>query len=403
MADKAISELTAAEQITAADLFLLEQAGTAKKLTGQTLIAFLIASVEGHGGILDVRPIGTEGLVDTYRIFLADETVFDFTVTNGAKGDKGDNAYTWIKYASQEPTESSHSMGDIPDKWMGVYAGSLPSAPDDWTLYSWFEIKGEKGDIGNPATLDSAPVTYQVGTSSSEVPTGEWSETIPDTPQGSYLWSRVIYTFNTGEPVTLYSVSRNGVDGLGTLRTINGIEPDENGNITLSAVNVGALARTGDKLEGTLNANDHLITGLPSPVGDSDAVPYSLVKGLTQTVWQNAATASVFASQTLTVSDYANKGSSLFARIYFRANAEEETIFVAADLPISSLATTYQASFAFMPSGATGVIQITRNITITRKSASYVIIGFGGAYKNGTTEDNSYLIPYWIDFIREVT
>ena len=43
MADKAISELIAAEQIKAADLFVLEQDSAAKKLTGQILLNWLTA------------------------------------------------------------------------------------------------------------------------------------------------------------------------------------------------------------------------------------------------------------------------------------------------------------------------------------------------------------------------
>ena len=42
-----------------------------------------------HGGILSVEKIGTEGLVDTYKITFADETTFEFTVTNGAQGEQG--------------------------------------------------------------------------------------------------------------------------------------------------------------------------------------------------------------------------------------------------------------------------------------------------------------------------
>ena len=38
MADKAISELVAAEQIKSTDMFVLEQDGTAKRLQGQTLL-----------------------------------------------------------------------------------------------------------------------------------------------------------------------------------------------------------------------------------------------------------------------------------------------------------------------------------------------------------------------------
>lgn len=45
MADKQISELTQATQITDADLFVLEQDGTAKKLPGKTLLDYLTLSV----------------------------------------------------------------------------------------------------------------------------------------------------------------------------------------------------------------------------------------------------------------------------------------------------------------------------------------------------------------------
>ena len=167
MADKAISELVAAEQIKSTDMFVLEQDGTAKRLQGQTLLNWLTAAADGHGGISNIAKTGTDGLVDTYTITLADTTTktftvtngngltnfeklstvglvdnyrftrtdgtfFDFSVYNGAKGDKGDDSHVWIKYASQQPTADSHSMGDLPDAWMGVYSGTAAEAPDDW-------------------------------------------------------------------------------------------------------------------------------------------------------------------------------------------------------------------------------------------------------------------------------
>lgn len=45
MADKQINELIQAAQITDDDLFVLEQDGTAKKLTGATLLDFVTLSV----------------------------------------------------------------------------------------------------------------------------------------------------------------------------------------------------------------------------------------------------------------------------------------------------------------------------------------------------------------------
>ena len=312
MADKAISELIAAEQIKPADLFVLEQDSAAKKLTGQILLNWLTAAADGHGGIQSVVPLSTSGLTDTYRITFADTTVFDFAVTNGkgisdispkstsglnvtyeikysdgttstfvvkngAKGDKGDNAYVWIRYAAQEPTAASHNFGVLPDNWMGVYSGNSATAPTDWTQYQWFEIKGEKGDIGNPALLTSQSVTYQASTSGNVIPSGNWQGSIPTVAQGAYLWTRVTMTFNSGTPIYAYSVSRMGIDGTGAVSTVCGVAPNSSGNVNLSASDVGALAASGGEVtgdivvNGTIEMRAHRITSLADPVSVDDA------------------------------------------------------------------------------------------------------------------------------------
>jgi len=42
-----------------------------------------------HGGIVSIEKIGSEGLVDTYKVTFADGYTFEFTVTNGAQGEQG--------------------------------------------------------------------------------------------------------------------------------------------------------------------------------------------------------------------------------------------------------------------------------------------------------------------------
>ena len=279
MADKSVGELIAAQSVTPTDLFVLEQNGTAKKLTGQILENWLVSFADGHGGIQSIKKLSTSVLADTYRITLSDTTTFDFvvtngrgitgisktstsglvdtytisyndgttgrfTVTNGEKDDKGDNAYIWIKYASQEPTESSHSMGDIPDNWIGIYSGNSSTAPTDWKQYQWFQIKGEKGDTGIPATILSRSVTYQVGDSGTVVPSGSWLANVPSVPQVKYLWTRTVVQFNTGDPITWYSVAYAGINGTGAVSTVAGISPDGSGNVSLSAADVGARPNT---------------------------------------------------------------------------------------------------------------------------------------------------------------
>lgn len=306
MADKAIGELIAAERVNQSDLFVLEQDGAAKKLTGQILENWLLAMAQGHGGIQSIDKVGTSGLVDTYRITLADTSYFDFpvtngksiadvrksgtaglvdthiiiyndgststfTVTNGAKGDKGDNVYTWVKYASQEPTESSHSMGDIPDEWRGEYNGPLAEAPTDWKQYKWYKIKGDQGVTGDPARLLSTEIVYQPSDSGTIIPSGAWSTSVPVVAQGKYLWKRTTRKFNSGEPEVSYDVNRMGMDGTGSVSSVAGVSPDSTGNVTLTAADVGALAASGGDMTGEIRMNGQPISGLNDPTEDTQA------------------------------------------------------------------------------------------------------------------------------------
>lgn len=254
MADKTISDLNYAPGTVDDNntLFVVQQTGTAYKLDGHAFILALTSILDGHGGIasivytdpvppsldgtltitladqsvvtltvrngkgiVSIAKTGTAGLVDTYTITYNDGTTGTFTVTNGAKGDTGDAWYVWIRYAGQQPTQDS-DIGTTPDNWMGVYSGTSSTAPTHYTDYQWFEIKGEKGDTGDPATVDSAEIVYQGSASGTTVPTGEWSTTIPVVSQGQYLWTRTTVTFNIGNPVIWYSVSYIAVDGTGS-------------------------------------------------------------------------------------------------------------------------------------------------------------------------------------------
>lgn len=315
MADKSVGELIAAQSVTPTDLFVLEQNGTAKKLTGQILENWLVSFADGHGGIQSIAKLSTSGLADTYRIMLADTTTFDFvvtngrgvsslrktgtsglvdtytftyndgtketfTVTNGQKGDKGDNAYIWVKYASQEPTASSNSFGDLPDDWIGVYFGTAATAPTNWQQYKWYRIKGEKGDTGAPATLVSAQITYQVSDSGTIIPSGSWSSSVPPVTPGRYLWTRQVLQFNTGAPITSYSVSRFGIDGTGAVSTVAGVAPDETGNVPLDASSVKALALSGGTMEGAINMDGQKISGLNAPTGDNEPATKGYADGI---------------------------------------------------------------------------------------------------------------------------
>lgn len=207
-------------------------------------------AVEDGKGITSVAKTGTAGLVDTYTMKFNAGADFVFSVKNGAKGDKGDADRLYFKFASQEPTDSSHSMGDLPDAWLGFYAGT--TAPTSWKDYTWVRIKGDKGDKGDAATLTGQSTTYMVSDSGTIVPSGSWLSEIPNVPQGKYLWTRTVLTFNTGNPVTSYSVARMGLDGTGSVSAVNSKSPDSTGNVKLSAADINAA--DGQSIDANLEA-----------------------------------------------------------------------------------------------------------------------------------------------------
>ena len=243
MADKRINELEAAASVTTNDLFVLEQAGTAKKLDAFTLETWLLQLAQGHGGITGIAKTGTAGtnpVVDTYTITFSDTSTTTFDVTNGVKGDTGDQTYVYIKYSSRNPIADS-DMTDTPSAWMGICATTDAPAPTTYSSYAWYEIKGEKGDPGNDITIVSTSVMYQAWSSGIQYPTGTWLDNPPAVTPGNYLWTRTIVVYSDGQYTTSYSVARWGMDGSGAVASVNSQLPDQDGNVTLTANDVGAL------------------------------------------------------------------------------------------------------------------------------------------------------------------
>lgn len=130
----ALSELPEALEVTDDDLFLLEQAAAAKKLTGKTLVAFLLKLLKGHGGITSIKKTGTDGLVDTYTITFVDGNTETFTITNGEQGAKGEQG----------------AQGDPGDRGKAIF-------------YSHSETQVTEDTSFNPAMIETNGETLRVG------------------------------------------------------------------------------------------------------------------------------------------------------------------------------------------------------------------------------------------------
>lgn len=236
MPDSRISDLTAATSVGTSDLFVLEQNSTAKKLTGQTLINNLLTALNGHGGISSITwtTSGTsgDGQYHNGTIHYADNSTSTFQIRDGFKGDSGDDAHVYFKYASRQPTSNS-DMSDTPDKWIGVYSGASATMPSDFGAYTWYEWKGETGDASE---VTDTSVLYQVGDEDGNEPTGIWTplSNISNLDGGKYLWSKTVTTFNGTTDVVVYAKSRQGVDGSGTAGTATPLADSGSGAVGTS-------------------------------------------------------------------------------------------------------------------------------------------------------------------------
>lgn len=152
MADKTIGQLTPASQVTPTDLFVLEQSGTAKKLTGQILENWLVSFADGHGGIQTIAKTGTSGLTDTYTITLADTTTMTFTVTNG-KGIQSIATYWAVSSnGTTPPTNWSLTRQSMTSTNRYLWSHQTITYNDGSivnTTSSVVGVYGDKGDQGN--------------------------------------------------------------------------------------------------------------------------------------------------------------------------------------------------------------------------------------------------------------
>ena len=132
-------------------------------------------------------------------------------------------------------------------------------------------FEGPTGPQGAPASITGQKVDYQASVSKTTIPAGTWNEAVPAVAQGNYLWTRTTITFNSGTPVVTYSVSRMGMDGAGSVSSVANVSPEANGNVPLTAGDIGALSASGGAMTGELQMNGQSISGLSTPTTKDQA------------------------------------------------------------------------------------------------------------------------------------
>lgn len=401
MANKTINELIAATTLLAEDLLVLQQNNVAKKISGQTLINELLKLLNGRGGIKNIEFTSKAGLVDTYTITYANDTTTTFTVTNGAKGDKGDTTYLYIRYSAKKPTNNA-DIGTTPDDWIGIYVGASPTAPTDYKEYLWQYVKGGKGDKGDAITIISKNIGYQASTNGTAIPAGSWFPNIPAVAQGSFLWTRTQITFSTGETITAYSVGRMGIDGKGApsdeLPHMDGkANPGVGENFARhDHVHPHDTSKQDTLMPGSISneliannaiSENKLNAALNKKINDK----VDIVK-----IWENASPTSGFLPQTISLGDLNSYDKIVIISRYY---TEQAYGYSGAPVIIDVSSGSKGRLMNFDNSGGSSWYLSSRSFNVNTDG-----VQFGGSYvtSNGTnSQNNSYSIPIVIYGVRE--
>ena len=155
------------------------------------------------------------------------------------------NKYPYTNFHEMNLDWILQELKDLTDEWAdfeNTYKGITANATS--VPYGEGASVSVSGGDGTPFNFDfnipsgkdlkvlSTMVSYGVSEDSTIQP-DTWVPNVPVVPQAYYLWTRVILNFNDGSASTFYSVSRNDLDGTGSVVSVNNISPDAQGNINV--------------------------------------------------------------------------------------------------------------------------------------------------------------------------
>lgn len=280
MADKAVGELPRASTVTTTDLFVLEQAGQAKSLAGQTLINDLAEALDGHGGIASIT------LNDDYTLTftMADETTVTTTSVRGATGAKGDKGTDGRAITSIEKIDTS----GLVDTYKISFSDNTSV---NFTVTNGSSIKSI-AKTGTSGLTDTYTVTMTDNTTSTFTVTngnGIASIALQSGTHAAGTTDTYKITFDNGE-FTTFSVY-NGMNGSGSVVTVNGQSPDVNGNVSLTGANIPVSASDDTTIPEAIAAKQTATNDLTAEatLADGDYFPFYDVSAAAnrKTPWSN--------------------------------------------------------------------------------------------------------------------
>ena len=162
-----------------------------------------------------------------------DPSKYEWQRTKGDSGKDGVAGKDGVGLKSTDITYASHTNASTPPAtgWQ-TQVPTVPAGQYLWTKTVWtytdsssetgYSVArmGQDGAKGNDGVagkdgvgIKTTVIEYAVNTSGTVRPTSGWSTTIPNTPQGQYLWTRTTWTYTDNTTEQGYSVARQGNNG----------------------------------------------------------------------------------------------------------------------------------------------------------------------------------------------
>lgn len=280
MADKTVGELPRASTVTTTDLFVMEQAGQAKSLTGQVLINDLAKALDGHGGIKSIT------LNDDYTLtfVMADDTEVQTTSVRGATGAKGDKGTDGRAITSVAKISTS----GLVDTYKISFSDNTST---NFTVTNGSSIKSI-AKTGTSGLTDTYTVTLTDGTTSTftvKNGNGIASITLQSGTHAAGTTDTYKITFDNGE-FTTFSVY-NGMNGSGSVVTVNTKTPDASGNVALTGEDIPMSASDDTTLSAKIAAKQSPTQNLDAEtaLADEDSFPFydASASANKKTLWSN--------------------------------------------------------------------------------------------------------------------
>ena len=258
----------------------MEQAGQAKSLTGQVLINDLATALDGHGGIKSIT------LNDDYTLtfIMSDDTEVQTTSVRGAPGAKGDKGTDGRAITSIEKIDTT----GLVDTYKISFSDNTSV---NFTVTNGASIKSI-AKTGTSGLTDTYTVTLTDDTTSTFTVTngnGIASITLQSGTHAAGTTDTYKITFTNGE-YTTFPVY-NGLNGTGSVVTVNDKNPDASGNVALTAADIPYATGSTSTVKTEINDRqmDTKKLEAETAIADEDAFPFydSSEAVNRKTLWSN--------------------------------------------------------------------------------------------------------------------